>query len=80
MCALPFGQRVLVADPCHQVAEAGYPGPGFFSIWCHQVEGLHVVSMVHCEAAGRVEAAICMPMEDIWLAPLCHFVQRIYGD
>lgn len=39
-----------------------------------------MVSMVHRETAGRVEAAVCMPMEDVRLAALCHFVQRINGD
>lgn len=80
MCPLAFGQRVLVADPGHQVAQASYPGSGFFWIWRHQVKGLHVVSMVHSETAGWVEAAICVPMEDVGLTALCHFVQRINGD
>lgn len=65
MCPLPFGQRVLVADPCHQVPEAGYPGPGLLCVGRHQVEGLHVVSVIHGKTAGLVEAALCVPMEDV---------------
>lgn len=78
--ALPFSQRVFITDPSHQVAEAGDPGSGFFCVWRHQVQGLHVVPMVHSETAGWVEAAVRMPMEDVWLTALCHFVQRIDGD
>lgn len=80
MRALPLGQRVFITDPGHQVAEAGHPGSGFFSIWCHQVQRFHVISMVHCETTGRVEAAVSMPMEDVWLTALCHFVERVDGD
>ena len=80
MCTLPLGQRVLITDPGHQVAEASYPGSGLFCIGRHQVQGLHVVSMVYRETAGRVEAAISVPMEDVRLTTLRHFIQRINGD
>lgn len=65
MSALPFGQRIFVTDPSHQVAEASYPSSGLFCICRHQVKGFHVVSMVQCETAGWVEAAVCVPMEDV---------------
>lgn len=80
VCPLSPRQRVLVTDAGHQVAEAGYPGPGLLCVGGHQIEGLHVVSVVHRETAGRVEAAVCMPMEDVWLTALCYFVEWIYGD
>lgn len=80
MCTLSFRQRVLITDAGHQVAEASYPGSGLFCIRRHQIKGLHVVSMVHCETAGRVKAAVCVPMEDVRLTSLCHFVERINGD
>lgn len=80
MRALPLGQRVFITDPGHQVAEAGHPGSGFFGIWCHQVQRFHVISMVHRKTAGWVKAAVSMPMEDVWLTTLCHFVERINGD
>lgn len=80
MCALPLGQRIFITDPSHQVAEASYPGSGFFGIGCHQVERFHVISMVDREAAGRVEAAVSVPMEDIWLTTLGYFVERVDGD
>lgn len=80
MCALSFGQRVFITDPSHQVTEASDPGPGFFCICGHQIEGLHVVSMIHGETAGRVEAAVGMTMENVWLTALSHFVQWVNGD
>lgn len=80
MCALPFGQRVFIADAGHQVAEASDPGSGLLCVGRHQVQGLHVVPVVHRETAGRVEAAVGMPMEDVRLAALRHFVQGIDGN
>lgn len=80
MCALPFGQRVFVTDAGHQVAEAGDPGPGLLCVGRNQVQGLHVVAMVDGEAAGWVEAAVSMPMEDVRLTTFRHFVQGIDGD
>lgn len=80
MCALPFGQRVFIADAGHQVAEASDPGSGLFCVGRHQVQGLHVVPVVHRKTAGRVEAAVGMPMEDVRLAALRHFVQGIDGN
>lgn len=80
MRALPFGQRVFVADAGHQVAESGDPGSGLLRVGRDQVQGLHVVPVVHGEAAGRVEAAVCMPMEDVRLTAFRHFVQGIDGD
>lgn len=80
VCALPLGQRVLITDAGHQIAEAGYPGSGLLCVWCHQVQGLHVVPVVHRETAGWVEAAVRMPMEDVRLTALGDFVQGIDGD
>lgn len=80
MCALPFGQRVFVADAGHQVAEASDPGSGLLRVGRHQVQGLHVVPVVHGEAAGWVEAAVSMPVEDVGLAAFRHFVQGVDGD
>lgn len=65
MCALPFGQRVLVADAGHQVSEARDPGTSFIRVGRNQIQGLHVVAMVDGEAARRVQAALGMPMEDV---------------
>lgn len=80
MCPLPFGQRVLIADPRHQVPKASDPGPGLLCVRRHQVEGLHVVSVIHGETAGRVEAAIRLSMEDVWLTAFRHLIERIDGD
>lgn len=80
MRALPFGQRVFIADAGHQVAEASDPGSGLLWVGRHQVQGLHVVPVVHRETAGRVEAAVGMPMKDVRLAALRHFVQGIDGN
>lgn len=75
MCALPFGQRVFVADAGHQVAQASDPGSGLLCVGRHQVQGLHVVPVVHGETAGLVEAAVSMPVEDVRLTAFRHFVQ-----
>lgn len=79
MRALPLGQRVFITNAGHQVAEAGHPGSGFFGIRCHQVQRFHVVSMVHGETAGWVEASVSVPMEDVRLTALCYFVERVDG-
>ena len=78
--ALAFGQGVLVADPSHQVPEPGQPGACLLWTGGHQVQGLHVVAMVNGEAAGGVEAALGVPVEDVGLTALRHLVQRINGD
>lgn len=75
VCALPFGQRVFVADAGHQVAQASDPGSGLLCVGRHQVQGLHVVPVVHGETAGLVEAAVSMPVEDVRLTAFRHFVQ-----
>lgn len=80
VCALPFGQRVFVADAGHQVTEASDPSSGLVRVGRHQVQGLHVVPVVHGKTAGRVEAAVGMPMEDVRLTAFRHFVQGIDGD
>ena len=80
MGALPSCQGVLVADAGHQVAQAGHPGAGLVCVGSDQVQGLHVVPVVHREAAGRLEAPLRVPVEDVRLMALRHFVQRINGD
>lgn len=74
MGSLPFGEGVLITDASHQVSEAGYPGSGLLCVGRHQIEGLHVVSMIDSETAGLVKATLSMSMEDVRLAALCHFV------
>lgn len=39
-----------------------------------------MVPVVHGETAGRVETAVGVPMEDVRLTALRHFVQRVDGD
>lgn len=80
MCALSFGQRVLVADSSQQVAQACYPGSCLFRIGRDQIQGFHVVSMIDREAAGWVQTAFCLTMKDVRLTSFRHFVKRIDGD
>lgn len=78
--ALPFGQTVLVADAGHQIFQAGDPGSRLLSGSWHQVQGLHVFSVVEGEAAVGVEAALSVALEDLRLLPLTHLPDGVDGN
>lgn len=78
--ALPLGQTVLIADARHQVLEARDPGPSLLSGARHQVQGLHVLSIVQAEAAVGVEASLRVALKDLRLLPLAHLPHRVDGD
>lgn len=78
--ALPLGQAVLVTDARHQILEARDPGPRLLSGAGHQVQGLHVLSVVQAEATVGVEAAICVALEDLGLLPLAHLPHGVHQD
>ena len=78
--ALPLGQAVLITDACQQIFEACDPGPRLFSSAGHQVQGLHVLSVVQAEAAVGVEAALRVALEDLRLLTLTHLPDGVNGD
>lgn len=78
--ALPLGQAVLVADAGHQVLQACDPGPRLLPGARHQVQGLHVFSVVEREAAVGVEAALGVALEDLRLLPLAHLPDGVDGN
>lgn len=78
--ALPLGQAVLVADAGHEVLEAGDPGAGLLPVGGHQVQGLHVLSIVDAEAAVGVEAAVRVALKDLRLLALTHFPDGVDGN
>jgi len=78
--ALPLGQAVLVADARHQILEAGDPGARLLPVAGHQVQGLHVLSVVQAEAAVGIEAALRVALEDLRLLPFTHLADRVDGD
>lgn len=78
--ALPLGQTVLVADAGHQVLQARDPGPRLLSGSGHQVQGLHVFSVVEGEAAVGVKAAVGVALEDLRLLALTHLPDGVDGN
>lgn len=78
--ALPLGQAVLVTDAGHQIFEACDPRPRLLSGAGHQVQGLHVLSVVQAETAVGVEAALRIALEDLRLLTLTHLPDGVDGD
>lgn len=78
--ALPLGQAVFVADPSHQIFQACDPGPRLLSGSRHQVQGLHVLSVVETEAAVGVKAALRVALEDLRLLTLTDLPDGVDGD
>lgn len=78
--ALSLGQAVFITDASHQILEACDPGPCLLSSAGHQVQGLHVFSIVQAEAAVGVEAALCVALEDLRLLAFAHLPDGVDGD
>lgn len=78
--ALPLRQAVLITDASHQIFETCDPGPCFLSSAGHQIQGLHVLSVVETEAAVGVKAAFCIALEDLGLFTLTYFPDGVNGD
>lgn len=78
--ALPLSKAVLITDPSHQVLEACDPSACLLTSRGHQVQGLHVFSIVETEATVWVKAALCIALEDLRLLTLTHLPDGVDGN
>lgn len=77
MRSLALGERVLIADPGHEVLQPRDPGASLLRVGRDQVQGLQVVAMVNGEAAAGVEAPLGVAVEDLRLPALADFVNGV---
>lgn len=79
-CPLPLGQAVFVTNTSHQVPQTCDPSTRFFSSTGHQVQRLHVFSVIQAETAVWVKAAVRVTLEDLWLFALTYLSDGVNGD
>lgn len=78
--ALTFGQTVFIADAGHQIPQTGDPGASLLSRPRHQVQRLHVLTVIDAEAAVGIPAAVGISLKDVGLLSLAHFTNRVDRD